>query len=94
MKLPHWIRYLILVEKIRARLPNYHSESGQRMSWGIEPGYYRDIAYDPVTGKTIRKRFVPRPRIRQRAPRMIIDQNVYNYCWYRQSIEGTLAIWA
>ena len=49
IRLPHWLRYLILVEKIRARLPRFHHESGQQLSWDIDPGYYRSIKYDRET---------------------------------------------
>ncbi len=63
MRLPHWIRYMLLVNKIKRRLPQYHPKTGEYLFWAIKPGRYRRISdYDTQTGKADMV-FVPVPQI-------------------------------
>ena len=88
-----WIRYIRLVVKIRNQLPNY-APSGQMLHWNIQPGYYKDVSYDSMTGKEIRKRFVPKPRISQRNPKsMIVDDRVYEFDWNAKELKIASAVW-
>ncbi len=89
-----WIKYLKLVAKIRERLPHYVPGSGQRLNWDIQPGYYKEVLWDLMTGKMIRKRFVPKPRIRQKSPgNIFIDEHVYEFDWNKKELKMIMSLW-
>ena len=71
--------------KINCRLPNYHPETGQRLSWDISI-FWPNCGYNTTTGQQIKKGF-PHLTIEQRSPMCLSDNRAYVYNWKKQRIE-------
>ena len=77
--------------KVRKQLPNFHSETGQRLDWDISI-YYKNIKYCEGNGKVIKG--YPFLIINQKAPSgMIVDNRAFTFDWKKRELKATRAIW-
>ena len=79
--------------KIRAKLPNYDPDSGQKLDWSIS-FYKTGTGYDPKTGELLDSCYYPKISIKQRPPNgYMTARTCFGFNWSKKELKKLPASW-